>query len=59
MCLPPANGDVKGSYAEVSEGSQPEGQMTWVILHRDLPGYTGDNTIQINYVFADGIQTVS
>ncbi|XP_024230453.1 E3 ubiquitin-protein ligase DTX3L1 [Oncorhynchus tshawytscha] len=52
-----ANGDVKGSYAEVSEGSQPEGQMTWVILHRDLPGYPGDNTIQINYVFADGIQT--
>ncbi|KAL6098181.1 E3 ubiquitin-protein ligase DTX3L1 [Pungitius pungitius] len=36
---------------------QPEGQMTWVILPRDLPGFPGDNTLQINYMFPDGIQT--
>lgn len=33
--------------------------MTWVILHRDLPGFPDDNTLQINYIFPDGIQTVS
>ncbi|CAJ1082460.1 E3 ubiquitin-protein ligase DTX3L [Xyrichtys novacula] len=37
--------------------SQPEGQMTWVVLHRDLPGFPDDNTIQISYIFPDGIQT--
>ncbi|XP_074549111.1 E3 ubiquitin-protein ligase DTX3L1 [Halichoeres trimaculatus] len=37
--------------------SQPEGQMTWVVLHRDLPGFPDDNTIQINYIFPDGTQT--
>ncbi|KAM8822978.1 E3 ubiquitin-protein ligase DTX3L1 isoform 4-T6 [Spinachia spinachia] len=37
---------------------QPEGQMTWVILPRDLPGFPKDKTLQINYVFPDGIQTV-
>ncbi|KAM8822976.1 E3 ubiquitin-protein ligase DTX3L1 isoform 2-T4 [Spinachia spinachia] len=36
---------------------QPEGQMTWVILPRDLPGFPKDKTLQINYVFPDGIQT--
>ncbi|XP_067108185.1 E3 ubiquitin-protein ligase DTX3L1 [Osmerus mordax] len=40
-----------------SERTQPAGQMTWVILHRDLPGYPEDNTIQINYVIGDGIQS--
>lgn len=30
--------------------------MTWVILHRDLPGYPKDNTLQISYTFPDGIQ---
>ncbi|XP_034562634.1 E3 ubiquitin-protein ligase DTX3L [Notolabrus celidotus] len=39
------------------QSSQPEGQMTWVVLHRDLPGFPDDNTIQINYIFPDGIQT--
>nr|XP_046226502.1 E3 ubiquitin-protein ligase DTX3L1 isoform X2 [Scatophagus argus]XP_046226503.1 E3 ubiquitin-protein ligase DTX3L1 isoform X2 [Scatophagus argus] len=38
-------------------GFQPEGQMTWVILHRDLPGFPDDNTLQLNYIFPDGIQT--
>lgn len=42
---------------EGSPGTQPAGQMTWVILHRDLPGYPEDNTIQINYIIEDGIQT--
>lgn len=36
---------------------QPEGQMTWVILHRDLPGYSSDKTTQINFIFPDGLQT--
>lgn len=31
--------------------------MTWVILHRDLPGFPKDNTVQINYIFPDGVQT--
>ncbi|KAG7219559.1 hypothetical protein INR49_018986 [Caranx melampygus] len=43
---------------QVSSGdtSQPKGQMTWVILHRDLPGFPQDNTLQINYIFPDGVQ---
>ncbi|XP_071341630.1 E3 ubiquitin-protein ligase DTX3L1 [Trachinotus anak] len=41
----------------VLNGCQPQGQMTWVILHRDLPGFPNDNTVQINYIFPDGIQT--
>ncbi|XP_071383634.1 E3 ubiquitin-protein ligase DTX3L1 [Centroberyx affinis] len=51
-----ANEEVNGTYRPFN-GSQPEGQMTWVILHRDLPGFPDDNTLQINYVFPDGIQT--
>lgn len=43
----------------IRNGCQPEGKMTWVILHEDLPGFPGDNTLQINCTFADGIQTVS
>lgn len=31
--------------------------MTWVILHKDLPGFPDDNTVQINYIFPDGTQT--
>ncbi|CAL8293200.1 unnamed protein product [Lota lota] len=38
---------------------QPEGQMTWVILHRDLPGYHDDNTLQMNFIFPDGVQSES
>ncbi|XP_053716638.1 E3 ubiquitin-protein ligase DTX3L1 [Synchiropus splendidus] len=41
----------------VSNGSQPQGQMTWVILHRELPGFSDGNTLQINYIFPDGVQT--
>ncbi|XP_060920356.1 E3 ubiquitin-protein ligase DTX3L1 [Labrus mixtus] len=51
-----AKEDVNGTY-RAGHGSQPEGQMTWVILHRDLPGFPNDNTVQINYIFPDGIQT--
>ncbi|XP_056155773.1 E3 ubiquitin-protein ligase DTX3L1 [Lampris incognitus] len=51
-----ANEGLNGAYRGWTS-CQPEGQMTWVILHRDLPGYPEDNTLQINYVFPDGIQT--
>ncbi|KAI3355035.1 hypothetical protein L3Q82_017854 [Scortum barcoo] len=51
-----AHEGVNGMYKEQS-GCQPEGQMTWVILHRDLPGFPDDNTLQINFIFPDGIQT--
>lgn len=50
-----ANKEVNGIRA--LNGSQPDGQMTWVILHRNLPGFPDDDTLQINYVFPDGIQT--
>ncbi|KAL7374264.1 hypothetical protein ABVT39_025249 [Epinephelus coioides] len=50
-----ANAEVNGMHRR--KGCQPEGQMTWVILHRDLPGFPDDNTLQINYIFPDGIQT--
>ena len=40
-------------------GCQPQGQVTSVILHRDLPGFPDDNTLQLSYIFPDGIQTVS
>ncbi|XP_038578862.1 E3 ubiquitin-protein ligase DTX3L1 isoform X1 [Micropterus salmoides] len=53
---PSSNERVNGMHDAVN-GCQPEGQMTWVILHRDLPGFPDDNTLQINYIFADGIQT--
>ncbi|GAA6219488.1 E3 ubiquitin-protein ligase DTX3L-like [Lates japonicus] len=51
-----ANEEVNGMYSVVN-GCQPEGQMTWVTLCRDLPGFPNDNTLQINYIFPDGIQT--
>lgn len=49
------NGSVNGLF-QGSKGTQPDGQMTWVILHRDLPGFPTDNTVQVNYVFPDGTQ---
>ncbi|KAM3592886.1 uncharacterized protein V6R79_000945 [Siganus canaliculatus] len=51
-----ANGVVDGTYRALY-GCQPEGKMTWVILHKDLPGFPDDNTLQLNYTFPDGIQT--
>ncbi|KAF7645453.1 hypothetical protein LDENG_00204150 [Lucifuga dentata] len=46
-----ADEGLNGTY-----GAQPLGQMTWVILHRDLPGFPGVNTLQVNFAFSDGIQ---
>ncbi|XP_026217056.1 E3 ubiquitin-protein ligase DTX3L [Anabas testudineus] len=46
---------VNGTYR--TPNVQPQGQMTWVVLHRDLPGFPHDNTVQINFVFQDGVQT--
>ncbi|KAJ0022712.1 hypothetical protein NQD34_014846 [Periophthalmus magnuspinnatus] len=37
--------------------TQPQGQMTWVVLHRDLPGYPDNNTLQVNFTFPEGVQT--
>ncbi|XP_069007312.1 E3 ubiquitin-protein ligase DTX3L1 [Embiotoca jacksoni] len=54
--LQQANGELSPSHREVG-GAQPEGQMTWVVLHRDLPGFPEDNTLQISYIFPDGVQT--
>ncbi|CAK6981756.1 E3 ubiquitin-protein ligase DTX3L1 [Scomber scombrus] len=51
-----ANEEVNGMHKELN-GCQPQGQMTWVILHRDLPGFPDNNTLQINAIFPDGIQT--
>ncbi|XP_041817432.1 E3 ubiquitin-protein ligase DTX3L1 [Chelmon rostratus] len=50
-----ANEGVNGM--RTPNGCQPEGQMTWVILHKDLPGFPDDNTLQLNYIFPDGTQT--
>ncbi|CAL1576601.1 unnamed protein product [Knipowitschia caucasica] len=35
---------------------QPPGHMTWVVLHRDLPGFSNDNTLQVNFSFPAGMQ---
>ncbi|KAM9337457.1 E3 ubiquitin-protein ligase DTX3L1 isoform 1-T2 [Symphorus nematophorus] len=43
--------------SRAANGCQPEGQMTWVILHRDLPGFPDHDTLQLTYIFPDGIQT--
>ncbi|KAM9332385.1 E3 ubiquitin-protein ligase DTX3L1 [Pholidichthys leucotaenia] len=50
-----ANGQLSGKYIGLT-GSQPLGQMTWKILHKDLPGFIDDDTIQITYVFPNGTQ---
>ncbi|XP_020796416.1 E3 ubiquitin-protein ligase DTX3L1 [Boleophthalmus pectinirostris] len=36
--------------------TQPPGQMTWVVLHRNLPGYPHDDTLQVNFTFPEGVQ---
>ncbi|KAK2859315.1 hypothetical protein Q5P01_003935 [Channa striata] len=51
-----AREEVNGTH-RVPKGCQPPGKMTWVVLHRDLPGFPHDNTLQINYIFPDGEQT--
>uniref|UniRef100_A0A1I8PA52 E3 ubiquitin-protein ligase n=1 Tax=Stomoxys calcitrans TaxID=35570 RepID=A0A1I8PA52_STOCA len=37
-------------------GNQPNGTMSWTILSKSLPGHEGQNTIQIVYDIASGIQ---
>ncbi|XP_072306465.1 E3 ubiquitin-protein ligase DTX3L1 [Eucyclogobius newberryi] len=37
--------------------TQPPGQMTWVLLHRELPGFPNENTLQTNFTFPEGEQT--
>lgn len=49
---------LNGTYKS-QKGCQPDGQMSWVILHIDLPGFPHDKTLQVNYIFQDGVQTVS
>ncbi|KAG8009281.1 E3 ubiquitin-protein ligase DTX3L, partial [Nibea albiflora] len=51
-----ANEGLNGTHRALN-GCQPEGQMTWVILHRDLPGFRNANTLQLMYIFPNGIQT--
>ncbi|KAE8277484.1 E3 ubiquitin-protein ligase DTX3L [Larimichthys crocea] len=50
-----ANEGLNGTHRALNS-CQPEGQMTWVILQRDLPGFPDDNTLQLSYIFPDGIQ---
>lgn len=53
-----ANEGLNGTHRALNS-CQPEGQMTWVILQRDLPGFPDDNTLQLSYIFPDGIQMVN
>ncbi|XP_029943442.1 E3 ubiquitin-protein ligase DTX3L1 [Salarias fasciatus] len=53
--LQQATEQVSGKYS--LNDCQPPGQMTWVILHKDLPGFPRDDTVQISFVFPDGMQT--
>ncbi|XP_062537053.1 protein deltex [Armigeres subalbatus] len=38
-------------------GDQPPGTMSWIVIPRSLPGHEGQNTIQITYNIASGIQS--
>ncbi|XP_054729769.1 protein deltex isoform X2 [Anastrepha obliqua] len=38
-------------------GNQPNGTMSWSIISKSLPGHDGQNTIQIVYDIASGVQT--
>lgn len=51
--------DLEGVNGTHLVGNQPEGEMTLEHERRSLPGYPKDDTIKINFVFPDGIQTVS
>ncbi|XP_067639158.1 protein deltex [Eurosta solidaginis] len=37
-------------------GNQPNGTMSWSIISKSLPGHEGQNTIQIVYDIASGVQ---
>ncbi|XP_076147447.1 E3 ubiquitin-protein ligase DTX3L1 isoform X2 [Alosa pseudoharengus] len=49
--------DLEGRYGTQLVGHQPEGEMTLQHERKSLPGYPKDDTIKINFAFADGIQT--
>lgn len=49
--------DLEGVNGTHLIGNQPEGEMTLEHERRSLPGYPKDDTIKINFVFPDGIQT--
>lgn len=49
------NNNKKGS--QIKQGNQPEGQMTWAIERRSLPGHSDCDTIQTTFHFEDGIQS--
>ncbi|XP_068160439.1 E3 ubiquitin-protein ligase DTX3L1 isoform X2 [Antennarius striatus] len=51
-----ANEAVDGVYS-AQNGCQPQGEMTWEILHRVLPAFPNSNTLQVNFTFTDGVQT--
>ncbi|CAN9506544.1 unnamed protein product [Ophioblennius macclurei] len=51
-----ATQEVNRKYKGLND-CQPAGQMTWVILHKPLPGYPSDDTVQISFIFPDGVQT--
>lgn len=38
-------------------GDQPPGTMSWIVIPRSLPGHEGQNTIQITYNIASGLQS--
>lgn len=41
----------------VVEGNQPDGEMNLKVLKRGLEGYQDSDTIQLDFVFQDGVQT--
>lgn len=52
-----ANGKIN---SEIVNGNQPDnGRMTITHLRRNVEGYPDYDTIQMNFEFNDGIQTVS
>jgi len=49
--------DLNGPRDNRSVGHQPEGTMALQHERRSLPGFPKDDTIKINFIFVDGIQT--
>ncbi|KAI7792697.1 E3 ubiquitin-protein ligase DTX3L1 [Triplophysa rosa] len=49
------NNNKKGTL--IMQGNQPEGQMTWTLERRSLPGHSDCDTIQIAFHFEAGIQS--
>ena len=40
----------------ISDGTQPDGNMTVRVVSQSLPGYPGTKTIEINYSISSGVQ---